>query len=426
MPPTSKWGTREHPLPNGNFVENGYVHSIHHEQPSCERPMSPARVATIRRVLNKRVDALEKELSNIVHAESRFNVQSAAELGEPKKPERFHIYSHGEMISRPPPVWIVPGLLPQAELAEIFGESGSGKSFFAYDLAAAIHAGKPWRGIATKQGRVLYVAAEGAHGMRERVAAYEQENPGQEYPPFVIDAPNLLDKTDAPMFVARLADTGPWSAIVIDTKAAVTPGANENDSIDMGMLLQYCKLLHAKTGALIILISHSGLSDKDRSRGWSGTKGALDAQICVTRNGDLRSWRCTKQKDAPDGPDGLQGHFKLKPVNDSCVIEHCEKSATQFASKGSEPSGIYELTVAEVLRLGKPVTMDTLRAHVKNKIPRKEGKKDFRGTDTGNAVKRLIEKGLAHTVDGTEGNVVQWHVIRGTDEQWDSIGEQSK
>jgi RecA-family ATPase len=40
--------------------------------------------------------------------------------------------------------------------------------------------------------------------------------------------------------------------------SAVTPGANENSGEDVGKLIEHCKLLNKKTGALVILIHHSG------------------------------------------------------------------------------------------------------------------------------------------------------------------------
>ena len=63
--------------------------------------------------------------------------------------------------------------------------SGAGKSFMALDMAGAIARGLPWRGKKTKQGRVVYIAAEGAGGTlrgRARCECTPVQN-GAEAPP---------------------------------------------------------------------------------------------------------------------------------------------------------------------------------------------------------------------------------------------------
>jgi RecA/RadA recombinase len=95
--------------------------------------------------------------------------------------------------------WLVRGLLPRAELAVIYGESGSGKSFLALDLAAAITRGIEWRGRRTATGRVVYVCAEGAGGFKARLRAYARGHSVElaELPAVIADAPNLLEPKDA-------------------------------------------------------------------------------------------------------------------------------------------------------------------------------------------------------------------------------------
>jgi hypothetical protein len=74
------------------------------------------------------------------------------------------------------------------------------------------------------------------------------------------------------------------------------------------------------------LIDHSGLSTKERLRGWSGKKAAADAQIQVERHGDLRSWEVAKQKDSPDSK--TKHYFELVTVelpgsdDTSAIVKH--------------------------------------------------------------------------------------------------------
>ena len=78
----------------------------------------------------------------------------------------------GEFARGESPSWIVKGFIPRAELVVVYGDSASGKSFLCLDVMAAIARGISWRGLRTKKGRVIYIAAEGGGGFRKRLIAY--------------------------------------------------------------------------------------------------------------------------------------------------------------------------------------------------------------------------------------------------------------
>lgn len=61
-----------------------------------------------------------------------------AELQAQDKPLRFAVVPGREFVQRPAPSWLVKGVVPQAELLILFGESGAGKSFVALDLFGAV------------------------------------------------------------------------------------------------------------------------------------------------------------------------------------------------------------------------------------------------------------------------------------------------
>lgn len=229
--------------------------------------------------------------------------------------------------------WIVKGVLPQAELAVLYGESGSGKSFMALDLAASIARGVEWRGHRVHKGKVVYVAAEGANGFRNRLRAYAHQNniDLKALDVHVVHAaPNMLDKTDA-LDVAKaiLHVVGKPNLIVIDTLAQTMPGGNENAGEDMGRALAHCRGLHRATGALVMLVHHSGKDSSKGARGWSGLRAAADVEMEVLRAEDDRVLTITKQKD---GDDGGEFGFKLETVLvdfdadgdevTSCVVRH--------------------------------------------------------------------------------------------------------
>jgi predicted ATP-dependent serine protease len=121
---------------------------------------------------------------------------------------RFAVRSASEFSDGPRMDWIVRGVLPRAELAVIYGESGSGKSFLALDLCAAISLGLEWRAKRTVKGRVVYVCAEGAGGFKARLRAYAHGHEVElaELPAVIPDAPNLLDPKDAAQITKAIVD----------------------------------------------------------------------------------------------------------------------------------------------------------------------------------------------------------------------------
>ena len=302
--------------------------------------------------------------------------------------ERFLVRSAEEFGSGPPVEWIVRGVLPRAELAVVYGESGSGKSFLALDLCAAITRGLVWRDKRTHIGRVVYVCAEGAGGFKGRLRAYASRHNVSlaELPAVIADAPNLLEQTDAAALYGAIIKWGKPDVIVIDTLSATTPGGNENSGEDMGRVLSHCKLLHRKTGALVVLIHHSGKDATKGARGWSGLRAAADAEIEVTRNGDFRAATVTKLKDAGDFE---QFSFKLnvvplgedadgEPVS-SCVVEHIDAAP---AEHGTKPvlKGLPKMVI-DTLRTMAPsgtCNVDDLVEGVKIKLPKSEGARDLR------------------------------------------------
>jgi hypothetical protein len=259
------------------------------------------------------------------------------DLGEdPKAPKgsEFNIRSHSDFAKQVRSVsWIIKQFLPQASLGVLFGESGSGKSFLAYDLSAAVSRGIEWNGRKVTQGRVLYIVAEGVAGFVNRIEAYchQQAISPEDINVDVISdvTPNLLDQDQVSRLIKAISAQEPYSLIVVDTFAQVTPGANENSGEDMGKALAECRRIHRASGAMVLLVHHSGKDASKGARGWSGLRAAADVELEVLRSDEVRSVSVTKLKDGQDG--GSVG-FKLHTVvlgededgDDitSCIVEY--------------------------------------------------------------------------------------------------------
>lgn len=318
-------------------------------------------------------------------------------------PPRFQFLPADQFMQVKPAAWIIKGLLPQAGLAVVFGESGSGKSFLVADMALAITRGTEWRGKRVRQGAVAYVCAEGVSGFRNRLQAYRQKV-AQDLGPFFVlgDAPNIVDQKVVDSLINALKALGPLSVVAVDTFAQVTPGANENSGEDMGKALANCRRIHAATGALVLLVHHSGKDATRGARGWSGLKAAADAELEVMRDDDRRAVRVSKQKD---GEDGEELGFRLAPVllgldedgDDitSCVVEHTD--APMPLRKARVKVGSIEKTVLRALEdlggvAGCPVMVSDLIDAAVQQIPRGEAKKDKRRENVMRALETLQEK----------------------------------
>ena len=285
-------------------------------------------------------------------------VEDVGSAHTPDQVPRFNFEPVHQFSSATALPWIIKGVLPQAGLAVVYGASGSGKSFAVLDMGMAIARGLPWRGKKTKQGRVAYVAAEGADGFRKRIAAYAQHQ-GVDLstvPMSVLNAaPNLLEKQDAVDLAKGVKASGGADVIIIDTLAQTTPGANENAGEDMGKALGYCKRIHEVTGALVLLIHHSGKDATKGARGWSGVRAACDAELEVVRGATGRALRLTKNKD---GEDGLEWGFDLEVVQigvdeDLEPITSCVVIETAMPVIGAGPArklGVVEKVVNEVIQ----------------------------------------------------------------------------
>lgn len=319
--------------------------------------------------------------------------------------ERFPIVQAGAFTRGARPGWIIKGMLPRADLAVLFGESGSGKTFMILDMVLAVARGIEWRNLRTKQGRVVYIAAEGSGGVRNRLDAYAQQNEVDlDTLPFGVihESPNFLITKDAVDVARAIKAWGGADIIVVDTLAQVTPGANENGAEDMGKALSHCKKLARVAGALVILVHHSGKDSSKGSRGWSGLRAAADAEIEVVRTAMGRSIRVSKQKD---GRDGEALGFDLNTVQigfdedgdpvDSCVVIEAEVPvANQINNK---KLGEWEKVIVEVVAEFSIAQSEgiEIKAVIDEAVRRREapgkGKRDNRKTNAKRALLRLSE-----------------------------------
>jgi hypothetical protein len=265
-----------------------------------------------RTMLGGTMNELQAAYAKAAHAwpelqplKAKLDSASVVEVPEPEP--RFKLLNCNQLRDLPPLTWRVKGVFPDRGLAAIAGPSASGKSFLAFDLAAAIAGGSRWFGCRVEAAPVVYAALEGEGGFKLRAAAWEA-NRGQTLPDglhLMLQPFKLTEAND----VQDLAAVVPAGAVVIvDTLNRAAPTADENSSRDMGEILEAAKRLQALTDGLVILVHHTGKDESKGLRGHSSLFAALDAAVTVKRDGDRREWALTKSKD---GADGQANPFKL-------------------------------------------------------------------------------------------------------------------
>jgi hypothetical protein len=235
---------------------------------------------------------------------------------------------------------LVQGLLPEKALTAMIGASNTGKSALAVDLSVAVATGRPFRGMRVRQCAVLYVAAEGAHGLSNRVAALLQTEKLLPDAPLGVVTESVdfcSSPTDSSRVVAACAaleiKTGrPVGLVVIDTVARAMNGADENSGSDMGRFLANAENIQKKVGATVLLIHHAGKDASKGARGHSSFRAALDTEVTVEGATNPRTVSVTKQRDlAPLQPFA----FNLIPITvglnnygepvTAVVVEHSDK-----------------------------------------------------------------------------------------------------
>jgi phage/plasmid primase-like uncharacterized protein/KaiC/GvpD/RAD55 family RecA-like ATPase len=214
---------------------------------------------------------------------------------------------------------LVEGLMTIGSSVVVYGDSNSGKTFWALSVATAIATGTECYGKKTDSGLVVYLASEAPASIRSRMQAIKKfhgcnlENLAMVPVPMNFysgdqDAHDVIELVKA---IEQLKGQ-PVRLIIGDTLARMSAGANENSGEDMGPVMARFDQVAQATGAALMIIHHNGKDAAKGARGWSGIRAHIDTEIEVTEKDGTRSVTVTKQRELPSKGETI--YFKLEVI----------------------------------------------------------------------------------------------------------------
>jgi len=187
---------------------------------------------------------------------------------------------------QPAPIsWLVKHWIQDKALVMVHGPSGGGKTFVTLDWMLHIASGKAkWFGHKVRPGNMVYLAGEGHHGLRSRIAAWKHHNKVANLNMWISKSGVDLNTPAGYLKVVeaiRALKVKP-DVITVDTLHRFMSG-DENSAQDAKTMLDACAALMLEFGCTVILVHHTGVSEEaqHRARGSSAWRGALDIEISV-------------------------------------------------------------------------------------------------------------------------------------------------
>ncbi len=241
---------------------------------------------------------------------------------------------------------LVEDFMTIGSMAVLYGDSNSGKTFFALSLAAHIATGQPFFKRQIDPGLVVYLASEAPGSIRSRMQAIKKhfgcslENLAMVPVPLNFYA-NQGDANDVIELVKTIEQIKgqPVRLVIGDTLARMSAGANENSGEDMGPVMARFDAVAQATGAALLIIHHNGKDQAKGARGWSGIRAHIDTEIEVMEKDGVRSATITKQRELPGKGEVI--YFRLEVVEmgvtkfgkpaTTCVAVPDESASTEQA-----------------------------------------------------------------------------------------------
>ena len=249
---------------------------------------------------------------------------------------------------------LIEGLLVMGSLTVTYGDSNSGKTFWALAMAAHIAMGRDFCGRKVDPGLVIYLASEAPGSIRSRMQAMKRYYNHNLADLAMVPLPMNFyegdeDANDVIALVQAVVELKgkPVRLIVGDTLARMSAGANENSGEDMGPVMARFDRVAQATKAALHIIHHNGKDQAKGARGWSGIRAHIDTEIEVAEKDGIRSASVTKQRELPGKGEAI--YFRLEVI---------EMGTTKFGKPATTCVAVHDEDAAETKPHKKPTKHD--------------------------------------------------------------------
>jgi DNA-binding MarR family transcriptional regulator len=207
----------------------------------------------------------------------------------------------------PPTEWLIENKLPRRGLGVIYGQPGSGKTFYALDQLLTVAQTHP----------VIYAPTEGLYGLYKRLAAlcdYRGLPLGKFY--VYMKPVELMKLGSVNAFIKEVRGVSPV-VVDFDTLSGCMVGGDENAPKDMGLLVHGGQTVGRELDCFVQLVHHMGRKGNNE-RGHSSLRGAAEMMIAIEAKGNVITATCTKSKDSEPFP---VERYKLTSHLDSVILK---------------------------------------------------------------------------------------------------------
>lgn len=295
------------------------------------------------------------------------------------------LLTRSDLNKLPDPEPLIDNVLDLGTVALLYGRWGVGKSFIGIDWAASVGTGRTWQGRFTKQHRVLYVAAEGAFGLKGRTDAWElgwhTNIPDHTFD--ILPQPVNLTRAVDVANLEALIDWHGYGFVVLDTLARCMVGADENSAKDCGEVVDVLHGLRQRTpgGRGVVLGVHHSGKDGKTFRGSSAFEAGADTVYSVSAEDGVITLEREKRKDGPPTDlhrlkfDSIEGTNSgvigvsrggSNSARGDKLLSHYRShfggrgaSATQLLNSSEMPSSTFYRALTDLLECGDLVNVGT-------------------------------------------------------------------
>jgi hypothetical protein len=264
---------------------------------------------------------------------------------------------HADDFSRQPaPIaWMIKHWVQDRALIMVHGPSGGGKTFVVLDWCLRVASGiDDWLGSKVRHGAVVYLAGEGHHGLRGRIAAWKHHHGIKKLDMWLSQHGCDLNTAEGYQKAASHIRSLPVKprVIVVDTLHRFLAG-DENSSKDAKTMLDACAMLMAEFGCAVILVHHTGVAEEaqHRARGSSAWRGALDIEVSIVPAKDDAPMQIVQRKN------------KDAELTDPIFVELLQVVIPEWFDEDEQP-----VTSAVVVASGQAAPMpkmsETLMGHI--------------------------------------------------------------